>query len=376
MSWQSYPDENNIDEMKRTVERYFRVYETAQEGAGMAFFVEVPPDEEMLAQKFEFLRKELKQRNFIPFLREKNGEYLIFITYRPPVKGKPRWVNLALLVTTVVTTTLSGAILFVEGETVSAGYLFTHMFDGENLLRGFVFFSLPLMAILGIHELGHYVVSKRHGVAASLPFFIPLPPNPFLPLGTMGALISMREPIPDRRSLLDIGIAGPIAGFLIAIPVLLVGLSMSSTVSLQDIPEGTVMLGDNLLIILFSHVMFSVPAGYTISLHPTAFAGWVGLLVTAINLLPAGQLDGGHVARAVLKEKHRYASLATIVFLASLTFLGFGNWLFLLLLLVFLIGTQHPPPLNEYMPLDTRRKLLAMVALIIFILSFTPSPVS
>jgi membrane-associated protease RseP (regulator of RpoE activity) len=192
----------------------------------------------------------------------------------------------------------------------------------------------------------------------------------------MGALISMREPIPDRRSLLDIGIAGPISGFLVAIPVLIIGLHLSDFIAIADIPEGAPILGDNIFILLLSEIMFDIPSQYTINLHPTAFAGWVGLLITAINLLPAGQLDGGHVARAVLKENHRYASFATVLFLAGLTFFGFGNWLILLLLLIFLIGTQHPPPLNEYISLDAKRKALALLALIIFILSFTPTPVS
>ncbi|RLF42742.1 MAG: site-2 protease family protein, partial [Thermoplasmata archaeon] len=170
--------------------------------------------------------------------------------------------------------------------------------------------------------------------------------------------------------------AGPIAGFLVSIPILIIGLSMSSLISLSEIPEGAPLLGDNLFVLFLSHLMFNVPHGYTISLHPTAFAGWVGLLVTAINLLPAGQLDGGHVVRAVLKEKHRYASFATIIALAALTFIGIGNWLLFILLIVFLIGTEHPPPLNEYISLDTKRKLLALAALLIFILSFPPMPIS
>ncbi|HDN96080.1 MAG TPA: site-2 protease family protein [Thermoplasmatales archaeon] len=370
MEWRSYPDESNVEEIKKIVEKYFRVYETQAEDL-MAFFIDLPSDEEILRQKFDFLREDLKKRNLIPFLREKNGEYVIIVAYKPPVKGKPPWINIVLFVVTIITTMLSGALLFL-GENESL----MQIFEMEKLLNGLIFFSAPLLAILGIHELGHYFTSKKHGVAASLPFFIPIPPNPFLPLGTMGAVISMREPIPDRRTLLDIGVAGPIAGFLVSIPVLIIGLSMSSLIEISKIPEGVPMLGDNLFIMILSTLMFKVPEGYTISLHPTAFAGWVGLLVTAINLLPAGQLDGGHVARAVLREKHRYASFATIIFLAALTFLGIGNWLFLLLLLVFLIGTEHPPALNEYISLDTKRKLLALVALLIFILSFTPMPIS
>ncbi len=367
MHWESFPD---IEGIRNIIEKYFRVYETKYEEGIMAFFVDLPFDENLLQQNFDLLRRELKEKNLIPFLRQKGGENLIFVMYKPPVKGRSKLINLALFITTIITTTLSGAILFLEKENLM------DIFKIDKLINGFVFFSLPLLTILGIHELGHYFVSKKHGVTASLPFFIPIPPNPILPLGTMGAVISMREPIPDRKALLDIGVAGPIAGFLVSIPILIIGLSMSSLIPLSEIPEGAPMLGDNLLIIILSTLMFNIPKGYVISLHPTAFAGWVGLLVTAINLLPAGQLDGGHIARAVLKEKHRYASFATIIFLAGLTFVGIGNWLFLLLLLIFLIGTEHPPALNEYISLDAKRKMLAFASLLIFILCFTPMPIS
>jgi len=370
MEWKSYPDESNVEEIKRIVEKYFTVYDVKIEDV-IAFFIDLPIDEEILIQRFDFLRQDLKKRNLVPFLRKREGEFIIFIVYRKPIKGRAAWINIALFITTIVTTMLSGALLFLE-----QGEGWRELFSIDKLLNGLIFFSLPLLAILGIHELGHYFTSRRHGVAASLPFFIPLPPNPILPLGTMGAVISMREPIPDRRKLLDIGVAGPIAGFLVSIPILIIGLSMSSLISLSEIPEGAPLLGDNLFVLFLSHLMFNVPHGYTISLHPTAFAGWVGLLVTAINLLPAGQLDGGHVVRAVLKEKHRYASFATIIALAALTFIGIGNWLLFILLIVFLIGTEHPPPLNEYISLDTKRKLLALAALLIFILSFPPMPIS
>ena len=374
MQWKAYPDEKNVEELREIVGKYFNVYDVKTDDY-MIFFIDIPSDEDLLIQKFNFLREELKERNFVPFLRLMKGEYVILIAYKPPVKGKPQWVNIILFITTIFTTMLSGSLLFIQGEGMGLKELVREMFNFSNLMNGLIFFSIPLMAILGIQELGHYFASKRHGVAASLPFFIPLPPGP-LPLGTMGAVISMREPIPDRRALLDIGVAGPIAGFLVSIPVLIIGLSMSTMVFKSELAQGTLMLGDNVLILLLSNLMFNVPPGYTISLHPTAFAGWVGLLVTAINLLPAGQLDGGHIARAVLREKHRYISFATIILLAAMTFLGIGNWLLLILLLVFLLGAEHPPALNEYISLDGRRKMLALIALIIFILSFPPMPVT
>ncbi|RLF44653.1 MAG: site-2 protease family protein, partial [Thermoplasmata archaeon] len=240
MEWKSYPDESNVEEIKRIVEKYFTVYDVKIEDV-IAFFIDLPIDEEILIQRFDFLRQDLKKRNLVPFLRKREGEFIIFIVYRKPIKGRAAWINIALFITTIVTTMLSGALLFLE-----QGEGWRELFSIDKLLNGLIFFSLPLLAILGIHELGHYFTSRRHGVAASLPFFIPLPPNPILPLGTMGAVISMREPIPDRRKLLDIGVAGPIAGFLVSIPILIIGLSMSSLISLSEIPEGAPLLGDNL----------------------------------------------------------------------------------------------------------------------------------
>ncbi|MCD6512846.1 MAG: site-2 protease family protein [Thermoplasmata archaeon] len=368
--WQAYPDEEGINELKNIVNRYFKVYELNYEDGVISFHVDMEDSEKIIERKFNLMREELKRKNFIPLLRHIKGEYIIFLVYRKERKGKPLWVNISLLILTVITTTLSGSILFLTSSNL------WDMFRPENIFNGLIFFSIPLMAILGIHEMGHYFAAKKHGVASSLPFFIPIPPNPFLPLGTMGAVISMREPIPDRKSLLDIGISGPIAGFIVSIPVLIIGLAMSQVVNISTIPENTPVLGDNLMMLILSSLMFHLDKAHTIMLHPTAFAGWVGMLVTAINLLPAGQLDGGHVARAVLKEKHRYASMAAIAGLAALSFFGNGGWLFMLLIIVFFIGPEHPPALNELTSLDMKRKLLAIAGLIIFILCFTPQPIS
>jgi Zn-dependent protease len=361
---------NDIEDLRRIVERYFSVYETATEPHVTAFFIDLPLNEEVLKERFGGLTDALKEKNHVPLLREKNGEYVIFVTYRPTVKGRSKWVNILLFAATVVTTMIMGTLLYLEW--MAREITLATLLEPSHLAHGIVLFSLPLLSILGIHELGHFLLSRHHNVAASLPFFIPIPLPPF---GTMGAVISMREPIPDRKSLLDIGIAGPIAGFVLTIPVLCIGLFF-----MQENPNIVTDTGPDTLQIYFPLLgialsqLFSIPDNALI--HPTALAGWVGLFVTAINLLPAGQLDGGHIARAVLKEKHRYASLATIIGLAALTLLGLGNWLLLLLLLVFLIGTEHPPPLNEYVSLDPASKLLAVVAVFIFIMSFTPLPIS
>ncbi len=366
--WKSFPLESDTERIRKIVEKHFQVYET-KEGEN-AFYIHMPQDN-TLEERFENLRLEFKGMGFIPFLQHEGGEYLLYVMKKPNINTRPDWLNIVLFITTVITTMLSGSLLFLTKWSMDG------MLAPQNLLKGLVFFSVPLMAILGIHELGHYFVSKKHNVAASLPFFIPIPPNPVLPLGTLGAVISMREPIPDRKSLIDIGIAGPIAGFLVSIPVLLVGLFLMQQNPVFIDSSQTMQINPPLLFTALSWLFTfpSVPAGEAIVIHPTAFAGWVGLLVTAINLLPAGQLDGGHIARGALREKHKYASYAAIGLLLLSSFFGSG-WLFMALFIIFFIGAGHPPALNEFVPLDAKRKALVLIAIIIFILSFTPVPIS
>jgi hypothetical protein len=362
--WESYPLDEDKEYLRHIVGNYFSIYD-AKEGEN-AFYINIPQDN-TLEEKFESLRLELKDMGFIPLLRYEGGEYILHILKKPKLNTRPEWINIVLFFTTLITTMLSGSILFLTQWSIK------DMLMPENLLNGLIFFSFPLMAILGIHELGHYFVSKKHNVAASLPFFIPIPPNPVLPLGTLGAVISMREPIPDRKALIDIGIAGPIAGFLVSIPVCIIGLFLmqQKPVIATDVTEGMTIHFPLLLTALSQ--FFTIPSNSVI--HPTAFAGWVGLLVTAINLLPAGQLDGGHIARGALREKHKYASFAAIGLLVLSSFFG-GGWLFMAFFIVFFIGAGHPPALNEFVPLDGKRKVLVLLSIVIFVLSFTPIPIS
>lgn len=364
--WPSFPLQDNMEHVRRVVARYFTIYGEKDEEA-YSYYVDMPIDPDVLQQRFERLRLDLKVKRYVPLLRREQGEYVLRVVKQPRRKTRPEWLNIVLFFVTIVTTMLSGSLLFLEEWSIAG------MLVPENLGKGLLFFSFPLMAILGIHELGHYYVSQKHQVAASLPFFIPIPPNPFLPLGTLGAVISMREPIPNRKALIEIGIAGPIAGFLVSIPVCIVGLFlMQENPIIPESLEGGLTIHFPLLLQGLSQ-FFSIPDKAII--HPTAFAGWVGLLVTAINLLPAGQLDGGHVARGALRDKHKYASFGAIGLLIATSFLG-GGWLFFALFIVFIIGVGHPPALNEYVPLSPRLKGLAVLALVIFALSFVPVPIS
>ena len=356
----------DIDLLQREVGQRFPFYDMKSNINTVAFFCRI--DEETLEEKFESLRLTLLQKQYIPMIKKEHGEFVIYVVKKPQQKKqKPIWVNIILLIATVFTTTLAGSLQWVDIDQVD----WMNIISFPYLLNGFIFFSIPLLLILGVHEMGHYFVSKKHHVDASLPYFIPLPP-PFL-LGTFGALISTREPIPNRKALIDIGAAGPLCGFLVAIPVSLIGFYLMQQ---NPIPvtssEGSLILLPPLLL-QWMQSLFSIPDTYLI--HPTLFAGWVGIFLTAVNLLPTGQLDGGHVARAILKEKHRYLSWIVIFVLAALSFFYTG-WLFFAIIILLFIGTQHQPPLNEITPLDTKRKLLGLVILIIFILSFAPIPFS
>jgi Zn-dependent protease len=365
----------DIDLLQREVGQRFPFYDMKSNINTVAFFCRI--DEETLEEKFESLRLVLSEKNYIPMIRFEHGEHIIYIIKKPGGKKKKSvWINIILLVATVFTTTLAGSLQWVSINQARNGITnadffmsLSQSFQPEYILQGFLFFSIPLMLILGVHEMGHYYASKKHHVDASLPYFIPLPP-PFI-LGTFGALISTREPIPNRKALLDIGIAGPLCGFLVAIPVSILGffLMQQHPIVVQSTEANINFIYP--LLLQWMSSLFSIPQNAIT--HPTLFAGWVGIFLTAVNLLPAGQLDGGHVARAILKEKHKYVSWMVIFILAGLSFFYTG-WLMFAIIILLFIGTQHQPPLNEITRLDSKRKLLGLAILIIFILSFAPIP--
>jgi membrane-associated protease RseP (regulator of RpoE activity) len=284
--------------------------------------------------------------------------------------------------------------LFVAAciTTTVTGYL-----ENRSLAEGLAFGG-TLMGILLCHELGHYVVARKRGVDASLPYFIPLPP--FVSLGTMGAVIRMRTPIADRAALFDVGAAGPVAGLIVAIPLLVIGLSLSP---LGPIVPGHSQEGNSLLYALLKYAVFGrwLPGdGVDVDLHPMAFAAWVGLLVTMINLMPIGQLDGGHVARAALGQAHEKWSARLHVLLPVIALVVFGvmlasamhagrdfwpavdyaktgaiPWLIWTLLLAWMrrqSGEYHPPVGDA--PLGPVRRVLAFGMLVIFVLIATPVP--
>ena len=229
-------------------------------------------------------------------------------------------------------------------------------------------FSFTLLMILGAHEFGHYFMSRRHHIDVTLPYFMPAPSF----IGTFGAFIKMKSPIMDRRILLDIGAAGPLAGLVVAVPFLLVGLYLSE-VRIETVDSG-MNLGASLFFSLLSWIVHGfLPDGANLVLHPVAFSGWIGLLVTSLNLLPAGQLDGGHVAYAVLGFKQRLVAKGVIAVLIVLGIFGWIGWLVWAAILVFM-GIYHPPVVYDWIPLDRRRKNVGWISLAIFVLTFTPVP--
>ena len=236
-----------------------------------------------------------------------------------------------------------------------------------RITEGFPFAG-TLMCILLIHEFSHYIASRKHRVRATLPYFIPAPTF----LGTFGAFIRM-EPIDTRKALIDIGASGPIAGFIVSVIACLIGLNMSVVVPVTK-SVGTLVIGDSLLFSFLSFVTLGItPENADVLLHPIAFAGWIGLFVTSLNLIPVGQLDGGHVAYAFLGEKHRILSIVLVGVLGIIGVFFWEGWAFWAVLLIIL-KIKHPPVLYWEQPLDRQRRLTGLIALIIFIATFVPSP--
>jgi Zn-dependent protease len=365
----------DIELLKQEIGRNFPFYDMKFNLKTAVFFIKV--DEFTLEKNFESLRISLSKKGYIPMLRFESGEYLIYVVNKPKVKKKSIWINILLLIATIFTTTFAGSLQWVGIHNqawiidASFGDILYKSLTPSYLLEGLIYFSVPLLLILGIHEMGHYFISKRHKLDTSLPFFIPVPP-PFI-LGTLGALIHTREPIPNRKALLDVGISGPICGFIIAIIVSIIGLFLMQTDPVYAISNGEELTVMYPLLLQGLSNFFAIPDNAI--MHPTLFAGWVGFFITALNLLPIGQLDGGHIVKAILKDKQKYASWAMVIIIFALSFYYTG-WLIFAFIILFLIGTSHQPPLNEYTPLDKKRKILGLIALIIFIVCFAPIPMS
>jgi len=285
------------------------------------------------------------------------------------------WLHVLLFVLTIASTTLVGAGHYLTFLDDFRGSAALPMPFAALLVRGF-WYSGTILAILGCHELGHYFACRYYDVDASLPFFIPVP---FLLTGTMGAFIRIREPIPSKRMLFDIGIAGPIAGFIVAVPALFIGLALSHVVRLPANSSDLMELGEPLLFKFGSWLLWGAqPDGYSLNMHPMAFAAWFGMLATALNLFPIGQLDGGHVSYAVLGPRwSTYVTFGTVGVAMVLAYFASSwiVWTVMILAMLFTFGPRHPRVFDEEVPLDRTRLLIALLAVVMFILCFTAAPI-
>jgi membrane-associated protease RseP (regulator of RpoE activity) len=283
-------------------------------------------------------------------------------------------LNFGLFALTLLTTTMAGADM--AGAFVSVAHPIATF---ANLAAG-LSFSIPLMAILLSHEMGHFVLARRHKVDVTAPYFLPAPFPSFFFVGTFGAFIKMRSPARTRRAMFDIGAAGPWAGVVVAIAAVILGLQHSQVAPL-DSSGGGLQLGNSILFYGLSYAVLGVdPNSVNINLNPIAFAGWIGLLVTTLNLLPVGQLDGGHVIYALFGRWHRTISrlfiVACVLMVVVPLVMGstyWGGWLFWVVLLMFL-GLGHPATVDADTPLEPKRRAMAWATVALFILTFSPVP--
>lgn len=352
------------------------------------------------AAVYDQLQAALSVHKLTPLFRIESGSQVIYLVREAEQRkiGSPV-VNLVLFILTLISVILSGVIFSYQGPV--AQDLPSLLLDLLLHLKDGVPFAISLLAILSAHEFGHYFAGRFHKTKVTLPYFIPFP---FSAFGTMGAFIQMKEIPRNRNHLLDIGLAGPIAGFIVAVPVLLIGLSLSTVSPIPlSIPEGQGLQieGNSIIYLLLKYITFGKllpePAsmgdlspfiywvkyvftgrplplgGMDVMLHPVAWAGWAGILVTSLNLIPAGQLDGGHIFYVLFDRVWAKRILPVIILiLAAMGLIWSGWWLWVFLILFF--GRAYAEPMDQITPLDGKRKVMGVLALILFLLVFTPVP--
>jgi membrane-associated protease RseP (regulator of RpoE activity) len=351
------------------------------------------------AEAYDQLSELLRVYRITPLFRQENDTHVILLTdgVANPGRSNP-WINVILFVATVFSVIFAGAMFTYDGPT-SDNFWGGLLVILRNMRLG-IPYAIALLSILLAHEFGHYLMGRFHKTHVTLPYFLPLPISPF---GTMGAAIQMKERPKNKRILLDIGIAGPIAGLVVAIPVLLYGLSISQVSQIHAVPgSGLQIEGNSILYLLSKYIVFRqwLPSpstygdlppfiywlryfftgkplpvgGFDVMISPIAWAGWAGLLVTALNLIPAGQLDGGHLLFSWIGKR---AQMLWPFILAALLVMGIfwsGWWLWALL--IFLLGRLYAEPLDQITQLNPGRKAVAIFGLVLFILVFTPVPLT
>lgn len=356
-------EETDVDteDLRGMIETEFSIQGPYFTDQGIAYYIERPDD---LESRFKRLRDHLKGRDLVPFLFEEGDRVVLRISeHREETTQGPTPTHWILFLATILTTMTAGALLFQVDI----------LENPLRIWRGWPF-SASILLVLGMHELGHYFISRRRGVPASLPYFIPVPP-PFI-LGTLGALIRTEGPMPDRKAMFDIGVAGPLLGVAFSIPVTLIGFYLSPVELAVD--ESPLVLG---VPVIYRALEGLVPIAGEGGLHPVAFAGWVGFFITFLNLLPVGQLDGGHISRALFGDMHHQISSLVPIFLLSMGFalsyileVNGGIWIMWGFISLFFHSAGHPPPLNDVTDLDRGRRLIGVFVFVLMILCFTPVP--
>ncbi|WP_042698166.1 site-2 protease family protein [Thermococcus sp. PK] len=358
-------EESLIEPLVEKLSEFYSLGEMQVKGDVIAFEVL-----EIKETNFERVLKELEKLGYWAALKKREGKVVLFVFPAQPAKEENPFIGIGLFIATLLSTLFAGYWL----STSYIAFLEQYNLPGiRNVYLNAIAFSVSVLAILGTHEMGHKIAATLHGVKSTFPYFIPFPNI----LGTLGAVIRVKSPIPTRNAAIDLGASGPIAGFVVAIPVLLIGLKLSPMLPISAVAEeGGIAFGQSLIMLILEKYLFRIPEDYVIYLHPVAIAGWVGILVTFLNLIPAAQLDGGHIARAFLGEKLH----SILTFGLGLAMIGmsvfWAGWLLWGFVILLMGRIGNPGALDEVSPISPKRVVLALVVLAIFILSATPVPIS
>ncbi len=348
--------DEKFEELYDQIESVFQIYDVASDD-GTMFFYGIPNED--LKVIYQKLWTPFAEMGYQFAIKYELGEHILIAS---PFVDKPErvWINALLAIATIFTTMFVGARMF--GVDLAN--------NPSQFTQGLPF-TLAIMTVLGSHEMGHYIAARMHGMHTSLPYFIPFPTI----IGTMGAIIKHRGPIPSRKALFDVGVTGPLIGLAASIFVTIIGLNLPAVAPPQDM----------IMMELQNPPLFEILVNLVGSvgefIHPVAFAGWVGMLVTLLNLLPSGQLDGGHVLRAMMGEKAKYVSsimpYVLLVIGIYVTFImkqsGF-IWIFWALLLSLFAAAGHPTPLDDDIELDNNRMAIGVITFVLGILCFTLVP--
>jgi membrane-associated protease RseP (regulator of RpoE activity) len=345
------------NELAERINQFFSIYDIQHADGNIYFFGTPKEDIRIIFQK---LWPFFSEKGYQFSMKYELGEHILIASPFTPVKER-RWINVVLAIVTIFTTMVVGSLLFGADPVTSPA----------DVLKGLPF-TIAIMTVLGAHEAGHYIVAKKHGMHTSLPYFIPFPNI----IGTMGAVIKHRGPIPNRKALFDVGVSGPLIGLFVSIIVTIIGLLQPPVQQISEFLQIQLALPP-----LFEFITRFIPLKMSLISYPVAFAGWVGMLVTALNLIPAGQLDGGHVLRAMIGEKAKDVSRIMPFILISLGFyvtyfLSRDGFLWVLwgLFLSFFAAAGHPKPLDDDIPLGKGRMALGIIIFILGLLCFTLVP--